>query len=105
MHAQFNAAFNATTAVNAHPLGASPYGVVDMAYNAWEWVSSMYRPYPNRLDDIREDLALGPVRATRGGGHDPPADEINTTQRGRNLSLNPLAEHHNIAFRCAVNPG
>jgi len=105
MHAQFNAAFNATAAVNAHPLGASPYGVIDMAGNAWEWVSSMYRPYPYRLDDGREDLVPGPVRATRGGGHDSPADEITTTQRGRNLSRNPRAGHHNIAFRCAVDAG
>jgi len=101
--AQFGAPFNATAAVNAHPLGASPYGVIDMAGNAWEWVSSMYRPYPYRMDDGREDPTPGPVRATRGGGHDSPADEITTTQRGRYLSRNPRAGHHNIAFRCAAD--
>ena len=41
------------------------------------------------------------VRATRGGGHDSPADEITATQRGRYLSRNPRAGHHNLSFRCA----
>lgn len=99
--AQFSAAFNATAPVNAHPAGASHYGVHDMAGNAWEWVASAYRPYPYRADDGREDPASGPVRSTRGGGHDSPPDEITTTQRGRTLSRNPRAGHHNIAFRCA----
>ncbi len=101
-HAQFNAAFNATAPVTAHPAGASAYGVHDMAGNAWEWVSSLYRPYPYRDDDGREDQTAGPVRSTRGGGHDSPATEITTTQRGRTLSRNPRAGHHNIGFRCAI---
>ena len=51
--------------------------------------------------DGREDPAVGPVRGTRGGGHDSPADELTTTQRGRNLSRSPASGHHNIGFRCA----
>lgn len=99
--ARYAAGWNATLPVTTHPAGASPYGVLDMAGNAWEWVSSAYRLYPYRADDGREDLAPGPVRATRGGGHDTPAAEITTTQRGRQLSRNPRAGHHNIGFRCA----
>jgi len=99
--AQFAARFNDTAPVENFPAGASPYGVLGMAGNAWHWVSSAYRPYPYRADDGREDLTPGPVRSTRGGGHDSYAGEITTTQRGRNLSRNPRAGHHNIAFRCA----
>lgn len=99
--ARFGAAYNETAPVDGFPNGASPYGVHDMAGNAWEWVSSAYRPYPYRADDGREDLAAGPVRGTRGGGHDSPADEITTTQRGKNLSRNPRSGHHNIGLRCA----
>jgi len=99
--ARFAAGWHDTAAVDAHPAGASPYGVLDMAGNAWEWVSSAYRPYPYQADDGREDPTPGVVRATRGGGQDSSADEITTTQRGRNLSRNPAAGHHNIGFRCA----
>lgn len=99
--ARFAAGWHDTAPVNAHPAGASPYGVLDMAGNAWEWVSSAYRAYPYRADDGREDLSPGPVRGTRGGGQDSSAAEITTTQRGRSLSRNPAAGHHNIGFRCA----
>ena len=99
--ARFAAGFNATSPVGAHAAGASPYGVLDMAGNVWQWVSSAYRPYPYHAQDGREDARAGPVRGTRGGGHDSPAAEITTSQRGRNLSRNPGAGHHNIGFRCA----
>ncbi len=99
--AQFSARFNETARVDAFPAGASPYGVHGMAGNAWEWVSSAYRPYPYDAKDGREDAAAGPVRGTRGGGHDSPAEEITTTQRGRTLSRNPASGHHNIGLRCA----
>jgi iron(II)-dependent oxidoreductase len=92
---------NETVPVDAFPGGASPYGAWDMSGNAWEWVSSAYRPYPYRADDGREDTKAGPVRGTRGGGHDSTEAEITTTQRGRNLSRSPLSGHHNIGFRCA----
>jgi iron(II)-dependent oxidoreductase len=64
-------------------------------------VSSAYLPYPYNNADGREDLKPGPVRGTRGGGHDSPPAELTTTQRGRNLSRNFRSGHHNIGFRCA----
>ena len=54
-------------AVGSHPGGASPYGVLDMAGNVWEWTSSLYRPYPYRPDDGREDPAARGARVNRGG--------------------------------------
>jgi iron(II)-dependent oxidoreductase len=101
--AQFGAAFNATVPVGNTPAGASPYRALDLAGNVWEWVSSAYRPYPYDAADGREDPTPGPERVTRGGGHDSPATEITATQRGRNLSRNPAAGHHNIGFRCALS--
>ena len=99
--AQYAARFNETAPADAFPAGASPYGVLGMAGNTWEWVSSAYRPYPYDAHDGREDMKAGPVRATRGGGHDSSADEITVTQRGKTLSRNPASGHHNIGFRCA----
>lgn len=100
--AQFNARFNETAPVDRFSAGTSAYGVQDLAGNAWEWVSSAYRPYPYDAGDGREDLSPGPVRGTRGGGHDSGPEEITATQRGRNLSRNPRSGHHNIGFRCAL---
>ncbi|MBI2357514.1 MAG: SUMF1/EgtB/PvdO family nonheme iron enzyme [Deltaproteobacteria bacterium] len=40
--AQFNARYNQTVPVDSFPAGASPYGVLDMAGNGWEWVSSAF---------------------------------------------------------------
>lgn len=99
--AWFGKRFNETAPAGIHAAGASPYGALDMTGNVWEWVSSAYRPYPYSASDGREDLRAGPLRSTRGGGHDSPAGEITTTQRGRSLSRNPRAGHHNIGFRCA----
>ena len=99
--ALYGAPYNSSAAVDAFPDGASPFGILDMAGNQWEWVSSLYRPYPYKEDDGRENLDSQAVRSTRGGGHDSSAEEISTTQRGRLLSRNPKAGHHNIGFRCA----
>ena len=99
--ARYAAGWNATLAVGSFPQGASAYGVQDMAGNVWHWVSSAYRPYPYRAEDGREDRTPGPVRATRGGGHDSQPADLASTQRGKNLSRNPRSGHHNIGFRCA----
>jgi formylglycine-generating enzyme required for sulfatase activity len=99
--ARFAAGWNETAPVGSFPRGASPYDVLDLSGNVWEWVSSAYRPYPYQANDGREELAAGLVRGTRGGSHDAKADEITTTQRGRNLSRAPRSGHHNIGFRCA----
>ena len=99
--ALFGAPYNSSAAVDAFPEGVSPYGILDMAGNQWEWVSSAYKPYPYTADDGRENQNAGPIRSTRGGGHDSNAEEMSTTHRGRLLSRNPKAGHHNIGFRCA----
>jgi len=99
--ALFGAPYNSSAPVDAFPGGASPYGILDMAGNQWEWVSSIYQPYPYKVDDGRENLNAGPIRSTRGGGHDSNSEEISTSHRGKFLSRNPKAGHHNIGFRCA----
>lgn len=99
---RFGAAWNATVPVGRFPAGAGPFGVLDLAGNVWEWVSSAYRPYPYRANDGREDLrGIEVERGTRGGGHDSPPEDLRATQRGRHVSRRPVAGHHNIGFRCA----
>ncbi|MBN1659779.1 MAG: SUMF1/EgtB/PvdO family nonheme iron enzyme [Anaerolineae bacterium] len=57
-----------TTAVGKYsPAGGSPCGCADMAGNVWEWTNSLYRDYPYRADDGREDPHLSDFRVLRGG--------------------------------------
>lgn len=55
--------------VGQFPLGASPYGVLDLAGHVWEWTNSRYRAYPYRADDGREDLRQPGARVVRGGSY------------------------------------
>lgn len=60
-----------TSAVGIFPRGASPYGVLDMAGNVWEWTSSLYQDYsydPN--DDGHENPEATSYRVLRGGSFD-----------------------------------
>jgi iron(II)-dependent oxidoreductase len=99
--AHFGGGWNEFKAVGSFPKGASPYGLLDMAGNGWEWVSSAYLPYPYDPKDGREDLSRDVARGTRGGGHDSQPEELTATHRGRHVSRNPHGGHHNIGFRCA----
>jgi formylglycine-generating enzyme required for sulfatase activity len=70
------------TLVIAHPKGASPYGILDMAGNVWEWTGSLYRPYPYDPNDGREDpKRLDGERALRGGAYYSSARRVRCAYR------------------------
>jgi formylglycine-generating enzyme required for sulfatase activity len=56
-----------TTPVDKYPAGASPYGVLDMSGNVWEWTRSLIKPYPYDPQDGREDVGADGSRGLRGG--------------------------------------
>lgn len=65
------AVFNTSRAyqIGLRPQGASWVGAYDMSGNVWEWVSSIFRPYPYDPNDGRESLTTqaGEERGAKGG--------------------------------------
>jgi len=63
-----------TTPVSQYPNGASPYGVLDMAGNVWEWVATKSdKGYPYQVEDewMKAYLEADSNRVLRGGSwHD-----------------------------------
>jgi serine/threonine-protein kinase len=87
-----------TAPVGSYPAGASPFGVLDLAGNVWEWTSSLERPYPYVASDGREDPAAPGQRVTRGGGWRFRPGALRTTVR---WGLEPTNQRPVIGFRCA----
>jgi sulfatase modifying factor 1 len=79
-----------TTPVGAYPGGASPYGVLDMAGNVWEWTSSLYKPYPYEAHDGREDPTAEGGRVVRGGSWNCNQDVARCAIRYWNLPRDSL---------------
>jgi toxoflavin biosynthesis protein ToxD len=90
--------YGGTTAVGAFPAGASPYGILDMAGNSWEWTSSLDRPYPYRAADGREDVSSNGRRILRGGCYANPQGFARCACRFR---LVPALRNEFIGFRLA----
>jgi iron(II)-dependent oxidoreductase len=93
---------NETEPVGSRPAGATPEGIHDLAGNVAEWTNSLYRPYPYRRDDGREDLDAPGERVTRGGDHvfDSTPEKLRAAFRG-GFSRATDVGHRHIGFRCA----
>jgi formylglycine-generating enzyme required for sulfatase activity len=71
--------------VDAHPGGASPYGVVDMAGNVWEWTITPYE------DDE-------PWRVLKGGAWDYKG--LKDTRCAARVYFQPTFRNGAVGFRC-----
>ncbi len=92
-----------TVQVGQYESGKSIYGALDMAGNAFEWVSSLFAPYPYNSLDGREDLTSQGNRVLRGGSWASSGDGISSFYR---LSTDPTRyaiAGNDIGFRCARN--
>ena len=105
--ANFNMNVKDTTPVVRYPKGASPYGVLDMAGNVWQWTSSAWgksfeKPdfaYPYNPGDGREDQSRTDVRRVlRGGCWYLIAWNVRSTRRHR---LDPVNRYSDVGFRVA----
>ncbi|HSE94624.1 MAG TPA: SUMF1/EgtB/PvdO family nonheme iron enzyme [Methylomirabilota bacterium] len=100
--AVFGRRSNETERVGSRPPGATPEGIQDLAGNVAEWTSTLYRPYPYRRDDGREDLETPGERVTRGGDHvfDSTPEKLRAPFRA-GFSRATDVGHRHIGFRCA----
>jgi formylglycine-generating enzyme required for sulfatase activity len=72
-------------------------GVYDMVGNVWEWVSSLYMPYPYRVDE-RENPNTPGERVVRGGSwYDHTAGLRSTDRYGDGTE----DANDGLGFRCA----
>jgi formylglycine-generating enzyme required for sulfatase activity len=88
--------------VSRYPMGASPYGALNMAGNVREWVSDwfdnkyyLHSPYENPTGP-----ETGFERSLRGGAYDAVPDDITTFRRFKH---EPGSAGLSRGFRCAEN--
>lgn len=97
--------FPETAPVGSFPSGASPYGVLDIAGNVWEWVMDWYDPsyYASAPDQNPLGPEEGTVRTIRGGSWlDPLWGQISFSVRSSNRAWrDPQTGAYDLGFRCA----
>ncbi|HLY27423.1 MAG TPA: formylglycine-generating enzyme family protein [Aggregatilineales bacterium] len=87
--------------VGSHPTGASWVGAYDMTGNVWEWVSSLYKPYPYSPTDGREnDGDTTSARSYRSGWLSYNDHGVSTTIR---FYKKPSDRDWHLGFRCAMS--
>jgi formylglycine-generating enzyme required for sulfatase activity len=95
------------SAVGCFPGGASPYGLLDISGNVWEWTRSLWGPYPYPTNEEkraqRENLmAFGDEpRVLRGGAFWDDYWNVRCVSRDSN---SPNLQNINIGFRVVVCP-
>lgn len=82
---QINDGYPETSPVGAFPLGASFFGLEDMAGNVWEWCLDFYQPLPGALKR-NPRVPSGSTRVYRGGSWKSRFSSLRATVRGSNAS-------------------
>jgi len=92
--------FEYTSPVGSFPLGASPYGVMDMSGNVWEWVADWYDENYYQISPAKNPQGpeSGMGRVLRGGSWGNRPESIRTATRFRS---EPSSGISYIGFRCA----
>jgi formylglycine-generating enzyme required for sulfatase activity len=112
LRANFNMLVGDTSRVGTYPLGASPYGVLDMAGNVAEWTNDYYSGtyYASQADAANPtgpESSASLKRVVRGGSLGDAEINIRVAKRsavqGSNLDLVPATPGDfspRIGFRC-----
>jgi formylglycine-generating enzyme required for sulfatase activity/energy-coupling factor transporter ATP-binding protein EcfA2 len=100
--ANFSSNEGTVTDVGNYVDGQSPYGLLDMAGNVWEWTSSQFQEYPYEADDGREEPTGDAARTLRGGAFISDEDDVRCA--GRNFNIVPSYRLDFVGFR-VLSPG
>lgn len=89
--------------VGSKPLDMSPFGVLDMSGNAWEWCSDYYDPkaYSTLPDVNPKGPEKGTLRVLRGAGWNFDPDTFRCSHRTRS---EPGLQSVHIGFRVVREP-
>lgn len=88
-----------TTPVGSYDCPECPFGLSDMAGNAWEWTRSPYQPYPYDEGDDRSNLEVDALWVMRGGSFGDAATLVRNASRGAGA---PGVRRPFIGFRLAI---
>ncbi len=99
-----NDGYKFTSPVGNYPDGASPYGLLDVAGNVWEWVADWYGKdyYSVSPERNPQGPASGTIRVMRGGAWDDLISGIRSTYRAAYAQNNTNGD---TGFRCASSEG
>lgn len=67
--------------VGASPAGASPFGVLDMSGNVWEWTATEAAPYPGSKETVTPEASGKRQMVIRGGAFNEVPKRCTTTFR------------------------
>lgn len=84
------------------PVGSyapNPWGVYDMHGNVSEWTRSLYRPYPYREDDGRNETTISGLRVVRGGSW---YDRPKRCRSSFRLAYEQFAPVFHVGFRVVI---
>jgi formylglycine-generating enzyme required for sulfatase activity len=85
-----------------HRSRPNPSGLHAMLGGVWEWTGSLYRPYPARTGDGRDDPVEAGPRVLRGGSWRSPLERIACAAR---RAGDPATRADDIGFRVARSLG
>ncbi len=88
--------FPESSPVGAFPVGASPFGIEDMAGNVWEWCGDFLEPYRGTPKTNPRGAKMGAKRVYRGGSWKSRFPSLRATTRGANA---PNYSCNDLGFR------